>query len=180
MKKNFDEIDRNGFPGFYKKNLVNLKRHFDEIDASGFRDFSKRNFDEIDASGFRGFDKKNLHESDWNDFGKRNFDEIDASGFRGFDKKNSVYEKSGFHDFGGRNLQNYNRLRFPSLRRLVPKNLKRNNYLIDDMKKKNFDEIDRVGFPGFSNWFSFFIFVAEMLQFFTNKLKIILLSKNEL
>merc|ERR1719150_2221290 len=68
-KRNFDEIDRNGFNGF-------AKRNFDEIDRAGFRGFHKRNFDEIDRAGFSGFAKR----------AKKNFDEIDRAGFGGFSR----------------------------------------------------------------------------------------------
>ncbi len=80
VRKNFDEIDRNGFARF-------AKRNFDEIDRSGFARFAKRNFDEIDRSGFARFAKRNFDEIDRNGFArfaKRNFDEIDNVGFRGF------------------------------------------------------------------------------------------------
>jgi len=50
QKRNFDEIDRNGFGSF-------VKRNFDEIDRNGFG-FSKRNFDEIDRTGFGSFVKR--------------------------------------------------------------------------------------------------------------------------
>ncbi|XP_065340380.1 orcokinin peptides type A-like isoform X2 [Cloeon dipterum] len=51
QKRNFDEIDRTGFDGFWKRN-------FDEIDRTGFDGFNKRNFDEIDRSAFDGFYKR--------------------------------------------------------------------------------------------------------------------------
>lgn len=50
QKRNFDEIDRNGFGAF-------VKRNFDEIDRNGFG-FYKRNFDEIDRTGFGAFVKR--------------------------------------------------------------------------------------------------------------------------
>ncbi|XP_021948392.1 orcokinin peptides type A isoform X2 [Folsomia candida] len=50
QKRNFDEIDRNGFGSF-------VKRNFDEIDRNSFGNFVKRNFDEIDRTGL-GFHKK--------------------------------------------------------------------------------------------------------------------------
>lgn len=119
-----------------------MKKNFDEIDASGFRGFvSKKNFDEIDRSSF-------------NDFGKRNFDEIDASGFRGFDKKN-LY---GSFDLDRRDLEKYQRLHFPDyfkIGRLGPRSYLKNfnDFDVARLQKKNFDEIDRSGFPGFNKRF---------------------------
>jgi len=46
QKRNFDEIDRNGFGAFLKRNYGNgsgyYKRNFDEIDRTGFGAFVKR------------------------------------------------------------------------------------------------------------------------------------------
>ncbi len=50
QKKNFDEIDRNGFGSF-------VKRNFDEIDRTGLG-WNKRNFDEIDRTGLGSFVKR--------------------------------------------------------------------------------------------------------------------------
>ncbi|XP_059477393.1 orcokinin peptides type A-like isoform X1 [Neocloeon triangulifer] len=54
QKRNFDEIDRSAFDGFYNY----YKRNFDEIDRTAFNGFYKRNFDEIDRDGFDGFYKR--------------------------------------------------------------------------------------------------------------------------
>jgi len=81
QKKNFDEIDRNGFGSF-------VKRNFDEIDRTGLG-YAKRNFDEIDRTGLGFHKKRNFDEIDrvGLGFNKRNFDEIDRTGFGSFVKR---------------------------------------------------------------------------------------------